>query len=107
LERRADRGQGGDLLVDLSDLGFGASCETGFGSAVVAMGAGVEQFGDLVKGEAEALCGLDHLEQGDGFLGVDPVTAQRALGWLKQTAALVVTQVCKFTPTARATCPAR
>jgi haloacid dehalogenase-like hydrolase len=59
---------------------------------VVVVSASVEQVGDLLEGEPEALRSLDHLQQGDRLRQVQPVPAQGALGLGQQPAPLVVPQ---------------
>ena len=74
-QRGADRGEVGDLRVDLGDLVDRALPQV---RSRVPAAAGVEQVGDLVEGEPEPLRRLDDVEQGDGVGWVEPVPADRA-----------------------------
>jgi hypothetical protein len=52
----AERVEVGDFRVDLGQFGRGAVLEAG---SAVPVAAGLQRFGDLVQGEAQALGGLD------------------------------------------------
>jgi hypothetical protein len=68
----ADRGEVAQFLLDLDEFDLGALAKVVGGMPVA---AGVEKFGDFVKGEAEALRALDDPEQGHGVDGVGAVAA--------------------------------
>src|SRR5204863_406098 len=85
----ADRGQVGDLRVDLGNLVDGALPQV---RGWVPAASGIDEFGDLVQGEPEPLGRFDDVEQGDGLGRVEPVPAHRADRFGEQPAAFVVAQ---------------
>lgn len=92
--------QVGDLRLYLGQLGLRGGSQPRIRPAV-AVPAALEQFGDLVEGEAEPLRRLDDAQCDDGFGRVEPVPAEAALRFGKQAAPLVVAQRLSVHPCCR------
>jgi hypothetical protein len=74
------------------------ACSPAFARGAGAEVADLEQVGDFGEGKAKALRGFDHPQHRDGFWRIEPVTTQRSVRFVQQSAALVVAQRLHINP---------